>query len=666
MPAPQESRPLADSEIAPFPKARLIGKADANETVQVMVIVRRKPGAPPLPDHEYWMRTPPGSRKFLSPEEFAAQYGAEQKDIDAVVDFGRSNGLTVLEAHAGRRSVILTGTVAQMNAAFGVELQSYEAPSPQPSRSTRKAAAVPTQTYRGYSGAISLPQAVADLVELVAGLDNRRTGGRNITWMNDDPANFSTLTVAEVANQTYNFPNNGAQGQTIGIVSIEGGYDPNDLTTYFAGLTPKNAPTINPPKIIPVPVNGGANQGQGNDFETLQDICISGTVAVGATIVVYFVGLSGGEYAAWLALLNQLLVPDAGDPPVPSVMTSSYYLAPTDMPLPPGQAPNPCNGQQLTGAQLGTISTKFQELATRGITFFIAAGDKGSASGIYDGQVHVQYPGSDPWVTSCGGTVLGTNSNGALEENVWNDTWDFTPQGIQGECGAGNQDEGSGATGGGVSDYFPLPAWQNTAGVPPSFNDGKVRRGVPDIAGNASPNSGYPMCAGGQAFIDTGTSAVAPLYAGLAACLNAFLEQPIGFLNPTLYTLGNQVCRDITFGNNLWNWMASPSALPPPPGCSYTQDAYSAGPGWDACTGWGVVNGFALLNALTPKPPPPDPCTDVIQRLNQEIQALGGIPVSSAAAWKAQLLSCLQQGKITQAQYTAAINEIDNPPKRRP
>jgi subtilase family serine protease len=196
--------------------------------------------------------------------------------------------------------------------------------------------------------------------------------------------------------------------------------------------------------------------------------------------------------------------------------------------------------------------------------------------------------------------------------------------------------------------------------VPPSFIDGKVRRGVPDIAGDASPSSGYVTNVDGETLVspgsaqvqvfNMGTSAVAPLYAGLAACLNAFFGQPIGFLNPTLYTLGNRVCRDVTSGTNLWH-------------DGVTQNAYSAAPGWDACTGWGVVNGFALLNALSAilNPPPPDPCTNIIQRLDQAIQV--GIPVSSVAGWKAQLLSCLEQGKITEAQYTAAINELDHPRK---
>jgi hypothetical protein len=540
---------LALPQMPPLPNARLVGKADPNEPVQVTIGVRRKPGAPPLPDHDHWMRTPPRDRTFLSPEEFTARYGAAQEEIDTVAEFGRSNGLTVIEAHPGRRSVVLTGSVAQMNTAFGVELSYYEAPNPERfSKFARMSDAPQTQTYRGYTGTISLPGPVADVVELVAGLDNRRTGGRN--WTSNDPPNISTLTVPQVVAE-YDFPTNSAAGQMIGVVSMGGGYDPADITTYFAGF----AGTLTAPTIVPRSVNSGTNLG--NDFETLQDICISSSVAQGATIAVYFVTTTGlGDYQAWLNLLNRLIVPDPGET-APAVMTSSYFVAQSD------------DGTQVTIANQNAVSAKFQEVAARGITFFIAAGDSGSDSGVGDGKVHVQYPGSDPWVTSCGGTALGTDAHGALDETVWNDS--------------------SGATGGGVSDAFPLPAWQTQAGVPPSFNDGKVRRGVPDIAGNASSNSGYPMSGGGQPFNGSGTSAVAPLYAGLAACLNAASAQPIGFLNPTLYALGESVFRDITVGNNMWG----------NPGNAATQ-AYSAGPGWDACTGWGVIDGNALKRFFGP------------------------------------------------------------------
>jgi kumamolisin len=555
MPAPKGRRFLTQSEMIPLPRARLVGEADANENVQVTVSIRRKPGAPALPGHEYWMRTPPGRRRFLSPEEFAALYGAAEIDIDTVTNFAHESGLKVIEAHAGRRSAILSGSVAQMNNAFGIRLSNYEVPGlVRPSKFSGKSGPAPAQTYRGHAGAIHLPNAVADVVEAVVGLDNRRTGGRNAHG--DDPPNISPLTVPQVVSK-YNFPTSKAAGQSIGIVSMGGGYDAGDITTYFSSFVG----TLVAPTIVTRSVNSGVNEG--NDFETLQDILISSSVAQGATIVVYFVATSGlGDAQAWLNLLNRLIVPDAGET-APAVMTSSYFVAQSD------------DGTAVSTSNLTLISSKFQELAFRGITFFAAAGDSGSDSGVGDTKVHVQYPGSDPWVTSCGGTALGSDAQGNLDETVWNDWWGTFREKI------------FGATGGGVSDFFALPRWQASAGVPASFNDGKVRRGVPDVAGNASPNSGYPMSGGGQAFVGDGTSAVAPLYAGLAAVINAALGQPIGFLNPTLYALGEKVFRDITSGNNLWGSPANAA-----------KHFYSAGPGWDACTGWGVVNGNAILNAL--------------------------------------------------------------------
>jgi hypothetical protein len=142
---------------------------------------------------------------------------------------------------------------------------------------------------------------------------------------------------------------------------------------------------------------------------------------------------------------------------------------------------------------------------------------------------------------------------------------------------------GFGATGGGVSDYFPAPSYQTAVGVSPvSKNDSKVRRGVPDIAGMVAL-SGLQVAGGGFTF--TGTSCVDPLYAGLTAVLVQSLGEPIGFLNPTLYALGNSICNDITFGNN------DPNASPDSP-------FYAAGPGWDACTGWGSIDGTKMLNAF--------------------------------------------------------------------
>src|SRR5207244_1748959 len=119
-----------------------------------------------------------------------------------------------------------------------------------------------------------------------------------------------------------------------------------------------------------------------------------------------------------------------------------------------------------------------------------------------DGQVHVDFPSSSPSILACGGTVLHATGKQINDEETWNDLG-----------------TGGGATGGGVSQVFDLPTWQQTAGVPQAPN-GMLGRGVPDVAGDADPNSGYQIIVDGQQGVVGGTSAVAPLWAGLIAVIN--------------------------------------------------------------------------------------------------------------------------------------------------
>jgi kumamolisin len=149
-----------------------------------------------------------------------------------------------------------------------------------------------------------------------------------------------------------------------------------------------------------------------------------------------------------------------------------------------------------------------------------------------------------------------------------------------------NDGTDGGATGGGISDVFGLPTWQQNAKVPPSVNaGGRVGRGVPDVAGDADPQTGYDILVDGSSGVVGGTSAVAPLWAALVARLNQTAPQPLGFLNATLYA-NPAAFHDIVSGNN---------------------GAYSAGPGWDACTGLGSPNGAKLAALLVPTPAPPAP-----------------------------------------------------------
>jgi kumamolisin len=187
-----------------------------------------------------------------------------------------------------------------------------------------------------------------------------------------------------------------------------------------------------------------------------------------------------------------------------------------------------------------------------------------------DGLQHVDFPASSPYALACGGTELMVASDGSYgSEQVWNET--------------ANQE---GATGGGVSDYFPLPSYQANANVPPTVNPGNFKgRGLPDVSGDADPVSGYVVYVDGQAAVIGGTSAVAPLWAGLTACINSSLGKSVGNLTSLVYSQIEPVAGtfySVTQGNN---------------------GAYSASAGWNPCTGWGSPDGLAIQAALTVKVP---------------------------------------------------------------
>ncbi|MGZ4349835.1 MAG: S53 family peptidase, partial [Solirubrobacteraceae bacterium] len=190
-----------------------------------------------------------------------------------------------------------------------------------------------------------------------------------------------------------------------------------------------------------------------------------------------------------------------------------------------------------------------------GVTVTVAAGDNGSADAVTDGQQHTDFPASAPHALGCGGTSLQASGATIQSETVWNDP-------------------GDGATGGGVSRQFPLPSYQSSAGVPVNVDTQATGRGVPDVSGNADPQTGYRIRVDGAEQTIGGTSAVAPLWAGLIARLNEKLGSALGFAQPVLYPLlGTASFHDITSGDN---------------------GSYSAGPGWDACTGLGSPDGTAL------------------------------------------------------------------------
>jgi kumamolisin len=193
----------------------------------------------------------------------------------------------------------------------------------------------------------------------------------------------------------------------------------------------------------------------------------------------------------------------------------------------------------------------FAAAVSGGCTVFAASGDNGSSDGVAAGGEHVDFPASSPHVTGCGGTRLTVDASGALAaEVVWND------------------DPTRSAGGGGFSTFFAKPGYQ--AAVP------GAKRGVPDVAGNADPVTGYPIRVDGQNLVIGGTSAVAPLMSGLALRLNQVAGRPVGDFNALAYAHAGDFS-DVTVGDN---------------------GAFAAGPGWDPATGLGSPIGAEVLTAL--------------------------------------------------------------------
>ena len=576
--------------------SNLIGPADPKETVTFTIMVRRRPDGPSMPDFDYWQRTPPGQRQFLSADEFANRHGGAPADFDAVKKFVKEHGMSVVEAHAARRTIIVKGTVAQINAAFAIELKRYDSPLPRTKwpRPSERPAAPGRQNHRSYEGSLHLPVNLTGIIVGVFGLDDRKvTSSHNVPMA--FPWAGTTITAPEVC-QLYGWPIGSIPKQTIGILS-EGGLDPNDITLYYQNLNlslystgiqeqdntgffvqgsvpvaeakaqavPAGAVTghLAPPSVanktlvVATTLN---NLGAGySDGETNMDVSLSSTVAQGATIALYFFG---GTTQDWINVIGAAIHPATGKPQ-PSVLSCSFYIA-------GGDDPTGCADWGVTPSDLTNISSAFQDASVVGVTVCIASGDTGCDSKVNDGYTHVSYPGSDPWVLSCGGTVIGEVNGTKFDEWIWNDYY--------------------GATGGGVSALFPLPSYQNGKGIPSSLNPTNAftppvisaGRGVPDVSANASPFSGYPIYCNGQWEAVGGTSASAPLIAGLIAQLNAKLGHNIGFINPTLYSKNGSWCRKIAGQNSLTRFA----------GNSYNgvQGYPGTQTGWDACTGWGVFN----------------------------------------------------------------------------
>lgn len=519
----EERVELKGSARAAIPGAQDTGPADPNEQIELSVLLRRGSKRANRVSADETGALPLNKRKYLSREEFARRHGASAADLKKVRAFAKRYELSVVSEDAASRTVKLSGPVQAFNSAFGVELRHSQHNS---------------GTYRVRTGSITIPTNLEAVVEGVFGLDNRpqvkphfRLRKNNTKAAQAAATSYSPVQVSEA----YNFPNsaNGA-GQCIALIELSGGYNNSDLDAFFGGLG------MATPSVTAVSVDGATNSPTGDpsgaDGEVGLDIEVSGAIAQGAQIAAYF-------------------APNTDQGFIDAVTTAVHdtTLKPSIISISWGGPEN-----SWTEQARNALNSACQDASTMGITVLVACGDDGADDGT--SSPTVDFPASSPYVIACGGTKLTLSGTAIESEQVWNEL-----------------SQGQGATGGGVSEVFALPSFQASAQVPKAPN-GFVGRGVPDVAGDADPETGYNVVVDGQQTVIGGTSAVAPLWAGLLARINQSLGKNVGYVNPMLYSANAEATfHDITSGNN---------------------GDYSAGPGWDACTGLGTPNGAELLSAL--------------------------------------------------------------------
>jgi kumamolisin len=537
-----------------IPGAKVIAPVDPEEQIEVTLVVRPRQTVPELHTDRKLAACLPRERHYLSREEFELRHGAHPDALAQVEKFARSHRFEITEISAARHSVVLQGRAGDFSKAFRVEMLQYDHAR---------------GLHRGIRCPIQMPQELRKSVHSVLGLHNRPTALRHASVAGVKRARRPVLSANNVA-ELYRFPRNAnGAGQCIGVIELGGGYHRSDLESFFSSLK------LPLPKITDVSVGGAQNAPAEHSVlhafmmvlnagenpaksarpetrrsaelaqctaETTMDIELVGAFAPGAHIVAYFA--PNNEQGIYHALTTAL----ADKAHRPSVLSLSW-----------GEPePNVCP------KYAALIDTVLKNLASVGVTVCVSSGDFGAHNGM-TGKPSVNFPASSPNALGCGGTTLKVSRSEIESEVVWNSVF----YGVRG------------ATGGGVSQMFPKPFWQDNFQVPrrPSKSGG---RGVPDVAAVADPETGCRIVVGGMDSVSAGTSAVAPLWAGLVARLNHAIGAPCGYLNSILYRLttranSDAILRAITHGEN---------------------GVYQAGPHWNACTGLGSPHGDRLLEVL--------------------------------------------------------------------
>ncbi|WP_322030428.1 S53 family peptidase [Paraburkholderia sp. J76] len=535
--------PVAGSEHPAPAGAQCVGACDPAESFKIVLILRRQAAAE-FHDLVDRLTANDPAAKPVSREDYERRFGASAADIKRVEQFASAHGLAVDAADASARRVVLSGTVQQYNAAFGIDLQRFE----------HQIGKI-THRFHQPNGPLHLPDDMHEVVTAVVGLDNRAKARPHFRIVPPSVATSATqeardapihppIRAARAVSKSftplqladlYSFPPGDGNGQCIALIEMGGGYDTADLHAYFNELG-VSAPRVENVSVDQV-TNAPTGDPNGPDAEVTLDVEIAGALAPRALIAVYFAPNSeAGFVDAVSAALHD-------SQRKPSVISISWG------------APESAWSKQT----LGALNDAMRTAVALGVTVCAASGDSGSSDGVGDGADHVDFPASSPYALGCGGTRIAASNGRISQETVWSEGDD-------------------GATGGGVSATFALPAWQKGLRVVRGSGGAGalVRRGVPDVAADADPATGYEVRVAGTDTVVGGTSAVAPLWAALIARINAARGTPVGFANAKLYAQPSAF-NDVTSGSN---------------------GDFSAAPGWDACTGLGTPVGTKVASAL--------------------------------------------------------------------
>jgi kumamolisin len=516
----------AGSEPKVVTESRCVGACDPAERIHVTVMLRRE-GEQALDALVDRLASGDPAAKPVSREDFAQRFGSREDDVKHTEAFARQHHLTVERVDPVESVVVLAGTIEQFESAFGVKLQQYEHHA--------------VGTFRARTGAIALPDELHDAVTAVLGLDTRPQAHPHFRFRPPfQPARGTTgitYTPVQLAS-VYNFPAGDGAGQCIALIELGGGYRKADINGYFDQLG------LPHPTLVDIGVAGGSNaptdDPNGPDGEVALDIEVAGAIVPGATIAVYFASNSDSGF---IQAVNQAIHDTKNHPSVVSISWGGPEAG-------------------WTQQSIQAFNNVLKSAAALGVTICAASGDSGSSDGLQDGANHVDFPASSPYVLACGGTTLDAQAGqGIRSEVVWND-----------EAASG------GAGGGGVSTVFDAPSYQSglSAKLTGGGSTPLTKRGVPDVAGDASPTTGYQISVAGTTAVLGGTSAVAPLWAALVASINSSTGKAAGYINPLLYQNSSDL-RDITKGDN---------------------GDFAAQAGWDACTGLGSPSGTLLAKLL--------------------------------------------------------------------